>query len=252
MLRRAHSGSRIDRLPSPESDPEIEIPDVTMPHTKSKVEEPPTDPTVALDLIEQKPGKDETRTKDTSIAARHRARSAALFVTAGLALVIGVIGFIATTAPPTQQPAQNPSPPPALAVEPAPIELARKDAPTATNDTSIASAETQMNGAVKLHVESTPPAAKLEADGDIRCTTPCDLKIPRGQAAITIRISREGYLPYNDTVRPDVDRRLLVQLSPLLKNSTSDANAARTKRRPPSPASSSPVNNDKPIFERFE
>ena len=75
---------------------------------------------------------------------------------------------------------------------------------------------------IVLHVETKPPGARVSIAGEERGTTPADVRIARGTAAVELLIEREGFAPITQHVVPDVDQRLVLGMSP----------AARGRPRP--------------------
>lgn len=82
--------------------------------------------------------------------------------------------------------------------------------PTATAPTVVPTDEAAQ---VLLHVETTPPGARVLVDGDERGVTPADVRLSRGSTAVRLELRRDGFATLVQSVVPDVDQRLVLTLS---------------------------------------
>jgi serine/threonine-protein kinase len=85
---------------------------------------------------------------------------------------------------------------------------------------------------VVVHVESTPPGARVVVDGEERGDTPLDLRLPRRDAPRSLELRLDGFDPLAQTLVADADQRLVIALKPA--SAAPDAGPTRG-RRPPKP-----------------
>ncbi|MBI2894523.1 MAG: serine/threonine protein kinase [Deltaproteobacteria bacterium] len=66
---------------------------------------------------------------------------------------------------------------------------------------------------VVIHIETSPAGATVLLGHEPRGVTPIDLRVPRSRDPVDLQVRREGYVPWSDEIRPDVDQRLRLVLS---------------------------------------
>jgi hypothetical protein len=66
-----------------------------------------------------------------------------------------------------------------------------------------------------LHIETTPPKARVFVGGTDRGLSPIDVRVDRSSQAVAIEIKRDGYQTLTDSVVPDVDQRMRLTLIPI-------------------------------------
>jgi hypothetical protein len=94
--------------------------------------------------------------------------------------------------------------------------------------------ETEMAEMVKLSFTSDPPQAEVyrSSTSEPIGRTPLTIAIPRGDAPIDLRISKQGYVPGLLTVVPNQDRATLVTLARLPEPVPAGDGARRPATRP--------------------
>jgi serine/threonine-protein kinase len=133
--------------------------------------------------------------------------------------------------------ADTPSPPdhPALPLAPA--------LPTITPSVTPESPPPE----VLVRIESRPPGAHVLAEGADRGTTPLDLRVTRGTLPIVLEVRNPGFHSTSQSVVPDTDQKLLLDLQPLVgRGARPRSNAAAPVR--PAPPPSAPASG----FRRFD
>jgi eukaryotic-like serine/threonine-protein kinase len=174
MLRKATALRSVTHVPSAESDGEVEL---------AAAEEPTAMPTAS----------------DTTAPRPSPSRAWLGLAAAGFAAAIGAAWF-ARRAP------ERPAGPLTAPASAAPPET-RRDAPAPAEARSAAPASD-----VALHVESTPPGARVTFDGNDLGPTPLDTRVPRGSEPREMVLTRPGYHPLEKRLTPDVDQRWVLAL----------------------------------------
>jgi serine/threonine protein kinase len=114
-----------------------------------------------------------------------------------------------------------PAAPSAAAVPPAPPPPAASTAP-------------QPPASVTLHVESTPPGARVIVGGTDRGPTPLDLALQRSADALVLDVQKPGFVAEQQTVVPDGNQRISVVLGRKVKKAVSKP-AHTAVAAPPAP-----------------
>lgn len=226
MLRRVRSGDVITSVPSAEVD--VDVADL-LDGTGSATFPTSRDDPSALPSIDTDPSAH-------ALSAPARAShdpSWRLLVFGGLlllAVIVGALlgvrwdrdGAIATaSAPSTGVPAAS-TPAPSTA-ETAPVTPAIPSTPAT----------------VRLRVETSPPGAAVRVGAELRGVTPLDVDLARGETAVPIAISLEGYQDHVEAIVPDVDQRVRLTLD-------------RERRRGARAATKTPADPAEPGFFRFD
>jgi hypothetical protein len=114
---------------------------------------------------------------------------------------------------------------------------------------------------VLIHIETTPPSARVFLDGKDQGPTPLDLNVTRGQAGVPLDIRKAGFATVVQTVVPDMDQRLVLTLTAAAapnrrqsgaKATSPGATTASGAAAPPSPPPSPPPASTEGGFRRFE
>jgi serine/threonine-protein kinase len=190
MLRRVRLGTAVTHLPSAESDSTIDIP-------------------VADE------GSVIRSTADVVTAPAPPSRRGVALPVAIAALGVAVLalawreGSRSTVAPPSDPVASSES-------RPASAPPSATDAPAVQ---PVEDARTE----VVIHVETTPPGARVRIAGRESGPTPTDVRVPRGRDALEIEIAREGHAPLVQTLVPDMDQKLVLSLVPLARGRAAPA-----------------------------
>ncbi|APR76866.1 serine/threonine protein kinase [Minicystis rosea] len=183
MLRKARALSQVTNIPCAETDGSIELPEV---------DEVPTIADVTADVPPDVPA--------TNVPPRRRRWLA--WSSAGLVggLGLGVVLSLALRREPPR-PASNEDRAASAAPEP--------PAPTPTQ-TAVAPAA--LPAEVALHIETTPPGARVSIAGRDVGTTPLDTRVARGTSAVDVVLRAPGFAPLTTSVVPDVEQRLMLTL----------------------------------------
>jgi hypothetical protein len=97
---------------------------------------------------------------------------------------------------------------------------------------------------IVVHTETIPNGASVFIDGELRGTTPFQLGLPRGDRALDVRFSLDGYRDATEHITPDVNQRVRVQL----------VRGPHPRRivRTPRPTPVAPPPHPRPGFYRFD
>jgi eukaryotic-like serine/threonine-protein kinase len=207
MLRQAPLNAALERIPVAEADAHVELPAV------------PRETRVELRVEALPPA--------TSPSAALR-RRAGLAVAAATAVVVG-IGWALWFA--NRAPATVAAFAPAPAAEPEP--------------TAGAPSPARQRGTVRLAVDSIPQGAEVSIGGKQVANTPWSIDLARTGEALTLVVSRGGFLPITERVVPDTDQKLVLHLQPVA------AMTGQKKARSARPKSATPPNKAQ-VFERFD
>jgi serine/threonine-protein kinase len=193
LLRRVRSGSDVSHVPASEADEAVEMPGMpAMPdESPTSVERPTT--------TDPQPPRRRLATRSTRVFVG--VASAALIATAftwGLS--------------------RAPSPPPPLLAS---ASLGASPLPSSAPPPSVATD-------VVVHLDTRPSGATVLVDGSERGATPIDLRIPRGDRALALVLRRTGFLTLEQTLVPDADQKVLLDLQP----------RPASNRRPSAPSAS--------------
>jgi len=94
---------------------------------------------------------------------------------------------------------------------------------------------TSVSTEVTLHVD-TSPSANVEVDGRDRGATPVDVRVPRSDAAVVVRVTHPGFAPLQRDVVPDHDQIVAFTLSPAIAVASSKPLDKPAPKAPPSAA----------------
>ncbi|HEY1957581.1 MAG TPA: serine/threonine-protein kinase [Polyangiaceae bacterium] len=107
----------------------------------------------------------------------------------------------------------------AVAAGAAYVSLTHAARPLASTPSAVAAVEGTTSASaspsaaeVQVHVESRPPGAAVTFDGKPRGQTPVDLRVARGAAPITLELRHGGYATVEQTITPDADQKVLLDL----------------------------------------
>ncbi|HEY6464119.1 MAG TPA: PEGA domain-containing protein, partial [Polyangiaceae bacterium] len=206
LLRRLRSGSNVTHVPAGETDQSVEI------------------APVPAELVTQIRTSGLSGTSSVA-SPPHPPRTGLVWgLAAGGALAAAALFFVSRP---------SPHAPAAAAIAPAAAPLA--EAP-ASSEVPVpgASSGPVATGSVVVRIESRPSSAMVSVDGTERGTTPVDVRLAQGTSALPFQLRRAGYLPASDTLVPDRDQTLRLDLAP------APAAARAAKAAPPAPTASSP------------
>ena len=146
------------------------------------------------------------------------------------ALLVVAVAAVVLSWRPVSPPADKPDPPLTIA--------SATELPIAAPPSSV----------VLVHVESSPPGARVSADGRPRGVTPLDIQVARGTTPIAIELRSSGYSPATQPVVPDADQKLVLVLQPLRGPRPPTRPAATPPATIPQPPPSTPASG----FRRFD
>jgi serine/threonine-protein kinase len=179
MVRRCSSGAKVTEVPDAEVDAEIEIPIVE-------------DGGTLLGSVAQ----DSTE----------RARPRAGWIVALLAVAaVGAGLWLArqNAAPAIAGSDVQPAAATAMAVVPPP------EPPPPVPATAAAPPSE-----VSLEIVTNPPGAEILIDGRASGRSPASITLPRGKSPVTLEVRRSGFVTARQTVAPDIDQRVVLDLRP--------------------------------------
>ena len=180
MLEHVREGSKILHVPAAEADSEVELPmaETALAEATRTIADPPA-------------------------PAR---RTGLVIAAAAVALAAGaVLALLASSDP--APPAARDAPPPARVLQ-------KGHAPT-QHDPPAIEATPSAPSEITLRIDTTPEGAEVTIDGEPRGRTPLALSVPRGDEAITLVLSREGYEEESRTVTPTESQLLTLELTEL-------------------------------------
>jgi len=166
-----------------------------------------TDPAIEIPVIAF-----DDRTSDASaLEPRRRRRGGLATLLIAILVLAGVAGALAFAGG-----AGN-----AIVVAPSPAAQSPESvaAPGAARDNAS-------RGEVVIHIETTPPGARVLVAGEERGTTPLDLSLARSSTPVSIELSLVGHRKLTERVVPDVEQRLRVLLPRLHRVERPEAPAA--------------------------
>jgi hypothetical protein len=79
---------------------------------------------------------------------------------------------------------------------------------------------------VRLQVETLPGGARVELDGKAVGLTPVEVRVPRGDRAVTVVVKKAGFQELQSPLVPDVDQKLTLKLTPARRG------GAKTRKGP--------------------
>jgi len=77
-----------------------------------------------------------------------------------------------------------------------------------------------------VRVETRPTGAGVFVDGESKGTTPLDIRMSRGDAAVTLELRHPGYVTQSRALTPDRDQSLAVDLAPRVASPPAHASGA--------------------------
>jgi serine/threonine-protein kinase len=173
LLRRVRAGSRVEELPTAETDGSVEIPiaiDEAMTEHAASVEAPPR--------------------------VERRSRAPMFIALAAVALgALGVFFYVRH-----REPAAAPMTAATTASAPA-ISASSAPAPSTTAAASVA-----------VRVESTPDGASVFAFGRVAGTTPYVLDVPKSDEAFEIEVRKDGFVTQKESIVPNMEQRVRLTL----------------------------------------
>jgi serine/threonine-protein kinase len=182
MLRRARTASAVTTIPSAECDLTVTMP-------------------MAIDAADST-GVSSVSVEAVPVRAAKSRRTRVVALVAGVALFGAAVSIWAISRESTgAEAARAGSAPSAAGASPSASPIAPEPAQAA-----------QAANEVALHVESTPPGAKVMRGSVELGITPLDTKVPREAADVEIVLVLPGYLPLKLRTRPEADQRLVATL----------------------------------------
>ena len=182
MLRRMRAGSAVTHVPAGEIDVDVDVPELPAALRSAARTE--------LHAAGQAPASTTTR------------RSRRLGVGLGALVVVALIGGAVFAARGAKSPVRADA-----TAGPAPL-VATASSPSATASAPSAAPT------IVVHLATRPDGAGVSIDGKDAGTTPLDLRLPRGAEPVALLIQRAGYEPLAQSVVPDADQKLLLDLRP--------------------------------------
>jgi serine/threonine-protein kinase len=173
LLRRVRAGSRVEELPTAETDGSVEIPvaiDEAMTEHAASVEAPP---------------RAERRSRVPIFAAL------VALIAAGLGVVVVMRHHEAAVAP---LPSATSAP-----------AIAASSAPALSTTATVAAS-------VAVRVESTPDGASVFAFGRVAGTTPYVLDVPKSDQAFEIEVRKDGFVTQKESIVPNMEQRVRLTL----------------------------------------
>lgn len=172
LLRRVRAGSRVEELPTAETDGSVEIP--------VAIDEAMTEHAASVEAVPR---------------AERRSRAPIFVALAALiAGAIGVYAFMRHREPTVAASIPATTSAPAIAASSAP-------APSATAAASVA-----------VRVESTPDGANVFVSGRALGTTPYVLDAPKSDDAFEIEVRKDGFVTQRESIVPNVEQRVRLTL----------------------------------------
>jgi hypothetical protein len=217
MLRRVRSGTTLTSVPRGEVDLSVDIPIVTVTDggrtgaTTSRWE------TVAI-------------TGNPPAPSRPRRGLLVAMLAVVAAVVVAVAGFGARTRLGTTVSVAPENPPAASSA--ASVSSIASATMAAAAESSPASS---LTSEVVIHIETSPPGARVLMDGTDRGPTPLEVRVPRSDKHIALAVRRPGYAPLIQDIVPQDNQRLVLTLT-AASQSPRHVNATGT-RLAPSPTS---------------
>jgi serine/threonine protein kinase len=204
MLRRVRSGTTLTSLPIAEVDEANDVP-----------------------AIDEGSSTRSTFTTPTPRRAGRLGRSLAIGASVAIAAAVLYSTYRASDGRSRQAATESGDPPAAISgatSAPAPMAAAVPD--------------------VVVHIETVPSGATLIVGGKEQGVTPSELRLPRSDASIDIEVRRDGFEPSRQSVMPQMDQRLVINLA-ARKPQAAPPEKRAVPPKPPRPAPSATSGYDK-------